>query len=120
MKHDSIGSGKRKPVNPSIDSGVVAAAREARLNLSQVCEAALRSEAKRERERQWREENREAIESWNRWIDECGLPLENIACSDGEIRCPPGRRRRHACGRYAVRPNRPFRHPVRDSARPAG
>ena len=41
MKHDPIASGKRKSVNLSIDTGIVAAAREAGLNLSQISEAAL-------------------------------------------------------------------------------
>lgn len=75
MRHDSIGSGKRKSVNLSIDSGVVAAAREAGINLSQVSEAALRSATKAERDRQWQEENREWIEAHNKWVEINGLPL---------------------------------------------
>ena len=75
MKQDSIASGKRKPVNLSLDTGVVEAAREAGINLSQTCEAALRTAAKAERERQWQEENRDAIEAWNDWVEEHGLPL---------------------------------------------
>lgn len=76
MKHDSITSGKRKPVNLSIDTGVVAAAREAGINLSQVSEAAIRDAAKKERDRLWKEENREWAESVNRWVEQNGLPLE--------------------------------------------
>lgn len=76
MKHDPIASGKRKPVNLSIDTGVVAAAREAGINLSQVSEAAIREAAKKERDRLWKEENRAAMESWNAWVAEHGLPLE--------------------------------------------
>lgn len=75
MKQDTIGSGKRKPVNLSLDTGVVEAAREAGINLSQTCEAALRKAAKEERDRRWKEENREAIEAWNAWVEEHGLPL---------------------------------------------
>jgi antitoxin CcdA len=75
MKRDSIASGKRRPVNLSLDSGVVAAAREAGINLSQACEAALRAAAKAERERRWQEENRDAIAAWNAWVEEHGLPL---------------------------------------------
>ncbi|WP_366932211.1 type II toxin-antitoxin system CcdA family antitoxin [Sphingomonas sp.] len=76
MKIDSIASGKRKAVNLSLDTGVVEAARAAGLNLSQICEAALREASRSERARQWREENREWADSVNRWIDERGLPLE--------------------------------------------
>ncbi len=76
MKVDPIASGKRKAVNLSLDTGVVEAARAAGLNLSQVCEAALREASRSERARQWREENRDWADSVNRWIDERGLPLE--------------------------------------------
>lgn len=75
MKQDSILSGKRKPVNLSLDTGVVEAARAVGINLSQTCEAALRTAARAERERQWQEENKDAIEAWNAWIEEHGLPL---------------------------------------------
>ncbi len=75
MRQDSIASGKRKPVNLSLDTGVVEAAREMGINLSQTCEAALRAAAKAERERRWNEENKDAIEAWNAWVDEHGLPL---------------------------------------------
>ena len=75
MKHDSLSSGKRKAVNLSLDTGVVAAAREAGLNLSQVCEAALRQASRKERDRLWQEEHREAIEANNAWVEKHGLPL---------------------------------------------
>jgi len=76
MKHDSMASGKRKPVNLSLDTGVVEAAREAGINLSQVSEKAIRDAAKAERDRKWQEENREWIEANNAWVEKNGLPLE--------------------------------------------
>jgi antitoxin CcdA len=75
MRPDSIASGKRKPVNLSLDTGVVEAAREAGINLSQTCEAALRDAAKAERERKWIEDNRAAMEASNAWVEKHGLPL---------------------------------------------
>lgn len=78
MKHDKIASGKRKPVNLSLDTGVVAAAREAGLNLSQISEAALRDAIRGEQARRWREDNRVAIEGWNRWYDKNGDPLAHL------------------------------------------
>jgi antitoxin CcdA len=75
MRQDSIASGKRKPVNLSLDTGVVEAAREVGINLSQACEAALRAAAKAERERRWQEENKDAIAASNAWVEEHGLPL---------------------------------------------
>ncbi len=76
MKHDPIASGKRKAVNVSIDTGVVAAAREVGLNLSQICEAAIRQATKAEQDRRWQEENRAWAEACNKWVEENGLPLE--------------------------------------------
>ncbi len=76
MKTDPIASGRRKPVNLSLDTGVVEAARALGINLSQACEAALREATRAERARQWQEENREAIHAWNAWVEEHGLPLE--------------------------------------------
>ena len=78
MKHDPIASGKRKPVNLSLDTGVVAAAREVGINLSQACEAALRDAATAERNRRWKDDNRAWAESVNRWVEEKGLPLEHL------------------------------------------
>lgn len=75
MQHDFIGSGKRKPVNLSLDTGVVEAARLLGINLSQTCEAAIRQATVAERNRQWQEEHREAIEANNAWVEKHGLPL---------------------------------------------
>jgi antitoxin CcdA len=77
VKIESINSGKRKAVNLSLDTGVVEAARAVGLNLSQVCETALREAGKRERWRRWQDENRAAIEAHNAWVEEHGLPLEH-------------------------------------------
>ena len=78
MKHDDIASSKRRPVNMSIDTGIVAAAKEVGVNMSRVTEAALRAAIKTERERRWKEEHREWIEAHNRWIDENGIPLSGL------------------------------------------
>lgn len=78
MKHDSLLSGKRKAVNLSLDTGIVSAAKEAGLNLSQVCEAALRDASKAERDRRWREDNRGWAEEVNAWIDRNGIPLSDL------------------------------------------
>jgi antitoxin CcdA len=76
MRHDPVASGKRKSVNLSIDTGIVAAAREAGVNLSQVSEAAIRAATKVEQDRRWQEEKRELIEANNAWVEKNGLPLE--------------------------------------------
>ncbi|GAA0658112.1 antitoxin CcdA [Sphingomonas insulae] len=79
MRHDPISPNKRKSVNLSIDTGIVAAAREAGVNLSRVTEAALRVAVKDAREQRWREENREAIERFTNWYEDQGDPLAHLA-----------------------------------------
>ncbi len=78
MKHDDIAPAKRRPVNMSLDTGIVAAAREAGVNLSRVTEAALRVAIKQARERQWREDNREAIGHFTDWYEKNGDPLAHL------------------------------------------
>ena len=76
MKHDPIASGKRKPVNMSIDTGIVAAAREAGVNLSQVSEEAIRRAAKVARDAAWKEANKAWIDAHRSWFESNELPLE--------------------------------------------
>ena len=75
MKHQRISSSKRKSVNLSIDSELVANAKAMGINLSQTCEAALGAALKTEREEQWIKENWDAIQSTHAWVEKNGLPL---------------------------------------------
>jgi antitoxin CcdA len=76
MKHDPIGTGKRKSVNLSLDEGVIESARAAGVNMSKISEGALRREVQRIRDVQWQEDNREWIKANNAWVEKNGLPLE--------------------------------------------
>ena len=76
MKRDVIISGQRRPVNLTLDSGVVEAARQVGINLSRVSEEALREAAAKERQRRWKADNREALQSWGRWMEANGSPLD--------------------------------------------
>ena len=78
MKHDPIATGKRKPVNLSLDTGIVAAAREHGINLSQVSESALRAAAKKAADDKWREDNRAWAEAFNEWYEQNGHPLAHL------------------------------------------
>ena len=75
MKYDKVVSGQRRPVNVSMDTGIVAAAREAGLNLSRISEAGLLEAIRQERERRWIEDNKAALESSNQWVEKNGLPF---------------------------------------------
>lgn len=73
-KHERIGT--RKATNLSLDTGLVADARDLGINLSRTCEDALRKEIAAERGRRWQEENKEAIAAWNVWAENNELPLD--------------------------------------------
>jgi antitoxin CcdA len=71
-----VSPAKRRSVNLSLDEAVVAEAKEYGISLSRTSEEALAKAVKAERWRRWQEENREAIEANNRWLEENGLPLD--------------------------------------------
>lgn len=58
----------KRAVNLSIDEAKLAQARALKLNLSRLLEESLDQRLQKERERQWLEENREAIEAYNERI----------------------------------------------------
>jgi antitoxin CcdA len=66
-------SAAKKPVNLSVDSDLLRQARELKVNLSKALEERLAEIVREERARRWQEENREAIEAYNRFIDKHGL-----------------------------------------------
>lgn len=78
MRHDRLDSHKRKAVNVSLDTGIVAAARAAGINLSRVTEDALRAAVKVEEERRWQEENRAAVAAFSDWYAREGDPLAHL------------------------------------------
>jgi antitoxin CcdA len=45
------------------------------LDADAIAEKALREAIRAEKARRWQEENRDAIEAWNRWTEENALPL---------------------------------------------
>lgn len=64
---------QKKAVNLSINSDLLGLAKESRINLSQVLEQRLIELLRAEKARQWRSDNREAIESYNQRIEENGV-----------------------------------------------
>ena len=63
----------KKAANLSIRADLLEEARAYKINLSQTLETALQAELKKEKERRWLEENRAAIEAYNRHVEEHGL-----------------------------------------------
>lgn len=65
----------RAKVNLSIDEAVSREARALGVNMSRVAEAAIAEAARLERNRRWREENRQALEAYAREVERDGLAL---------------------------------------------
>lgn len=65
----------RKATNLSIDSSVLADAKALDINVSRAAEIGIAEAVRAEKGRRWLEENREAIEYYNAYVAEHGLPL---------------------------------------------
>lgn len=66
----------KKPTNLSLDQNLIKEARELGVNISQAAEGGVREAVSRAKAEQWKRENAEAIEFYNKYIEENGLPLE--------------------------------------------
>ncbi len=63
----------KKSANLSINSDLLLQAKEYRINLSQALEQRLAELLRDEKQRIWKEENREAVEEYNRRIEAQGV-----------------------------------------------
>lgn len=66
-------SAPKKPTNLSINSDLLQQAKEHHINLSQTLEVRLAELLRDEKRRSWKEENREAVEEYNRRIEARGV-----------------------------------------------
>jgi len=64
---------RKRAANVSIDVEILAEAKAMGINLSQTLEDELRKQVKEEKIRRWSEENKEAIEAHNRFIEKHGI-----------------------------------------------
>jgi antitoxin CcdA len=46
------------------------------INVSQACETGLQEQVRKALGEEWKRENRQAIESWNKWIEKNGMPYD--------------------------------------------
>ncbi len=65
----------KRAANLSVDADLLDEAKDMKINLSQTLEEALHKKIRAQQGEQWLKENREAIESSNKWVEEHGLPL---------------------------------------------
>lgn len=69
---------KKRSVNVSVREDLADEAKAFGTNMSALLESALEDRHREIRQQKWRDENRKAIESWNRWIEENGVPFEEL------------------------------------------
>jgi antitoxin CcdA len=66
----------RRATNLTLPEDLVREARERGVNLSQACEAGLRKAVTDARREAWLRDARPAMDAYNAWIAENGIPLE--------------------------------------------
>ena len=71
-------SAPKKPANLSVNSDLLRQAKSLRINLSQALEAQLALMVREQKCRQWQEENSEAIDTYNRRIEEHGVFSDGV------------------------------------------
>lgn len=66
-------AGRKRAVNVTVAEDILADAKRLGMNISQVLEDELRKRVTEEKTRRWQEENREAIDAHNRFIEKHGI-----------------------------------------------
>lgn len=77
-RHPAKSPGPKRATNVSVRSDLLAAAREAGVNLSATLERALIEEVAEARRRKWREDNREAIAAYNEHVEKHGSFSDDV------------------------------------------
>lgn len=65
----------KKATNVSLAEPLLAEAKKLLINVSQAAEAGIAKAVAEKREELWLQQNQEAIESSNAYVEKCGLPL---------------------------------------------
>ena len=65
----------RRATNVTLPEGRLQEARKLNVNVYRACERGLAAEVAATETRQWFRENRAAIDSWNDYVEQNGLPL---------------------------------------------
>ncbi|MEP4199178.1 MAG: type II toxin-antitoxin system CcdA family antitoxin [Aliishimia sp.] len=68
----------RKPTNLSLDSLLLAEAKDLNINLSRAAEEGVRAAVAVAKAQQWQDENAAALESSNSYVEKHGLPLDRF------------------------------------------
>lgn len=65
----------KRATNLTVDPALLDEARALNINLSATFEASLREAVRKRKAAEWLEENRDALQSSNEWVEKNGLPL---------------------------------------------
>ena len=69
---------RKRAMNVSIPLELAEEAKAYGTNVSAVLERALEAEHRERRRAEWRQANRQVMAAWNDWVDENGIPLEEL------------------------------------------
>ena len=72
---NQLSSIRRKATNISLDSDLLEAAKALGVNISRACERGLAEQVSETRAERWLQENKQALESSNDFVEQNGLPL---------------------------------------------
>jgi antitoxin CcdA len=64
----------KRATNVSLSADLIAEARALQVNVSEACERGLADHVQKAREAKWLEDNLPALEAWNEWVRENGIP----------------------------------------------
>ena len=82
MKHNRISQASKRgssvATNVSLAADLVAEAKELGVNISRASAAGLEEAVSRARAKRWLEENKAALEWWDAYVEEHGLPLAHL------------------------------------------
>jgi antitoxin CcdA len=67
----------KKATNVSLAEALLTEAKDLGINVSQAAEAGVAQAVSEARAAAWLKENAEAIQAWNAYVDEHGLPLDH-------------------------------------------
>jgi antitoxin CcdA len=76
MSKPSRFTAPKRATNVSLPGDMVDEAKRLGINVSQACETGLHEQVRKALGEEWKRENREAIESWNKWVAENGMPYD--------------------------------------------
>jgi antitoxin CcdA len=78
MRRQGSGAIRKRATNVSVRSDLLAAAREAGVDLSATLERALMEELAEAKRKKWRQENRDAIAAYNKYVEKHGVFSDGV------------------------------------------